>query len=468
MSSTLDCQPLPNPASNRKLSRSSLPRRLFVRILRLPLQAWHAVRRWPIRTSLLFLVLLASLGAGIRGYALREWRAAQAALKEERFNDARDRLGLCLRVWPRNAEVHLLAARTARLTGDFSAAEAHLNRCLELNRGATEAVQLEFLLMRFQSGDMDELASPLFDLVEKGHPDSQAILDTIARAYMNRLRYKPAYACLSRWIELHPSNARPYHWRGWVLERLNNPKAAKKDYEHALELDPESLPARLRVAEMLLEDKQAPDALPHLERLYQKSPNDPRIQARLGMCRFLLGDAPEARRLMEAALVELPDDAPLLISLASLDIPEGHVANAERRLRRVLEMDRADTEALFLLASVFRLQNRMNEAAATQTEYDRKNAMVIRINALLKDVVDSPAATADNYAELGSMCLEIGRDKVALYWLNQALERDPANQNAHSALASHYAAKGDQAKADAHRRQLRPPTPDATKPKPVP
>ena len=60
--------------------------------------------------------------------------------------EAQDRLKFCLRVWPRSPDVHLLAARAARLTGNMPDAEAHLNRCIELQDGATEGVQLEFLL----------------------------------------------------------------------------------------------------------------------------------------------------------------------------------------------------------------------------------------------------------------------------------------------------------------------------------
>ena len=60
-----------------------------------------------------------------------------------------------------------------------------------------------------------------------------------------------------------------------MLERLNNHKGAMDDYHRALELDPDLLPVRLRVAEMLLEDKQAPEALPHLERLMPAGPGRP-------------------------------------------------------------------------------------------------------------------------------------------------------------------------------------------------
>jgi predicted Zn-dependent protease len=344
------------------------------------------------------------------------------------------------------------------LTGDLTAAEAHLTRCLELQDGATELVQLEFLLMRVQGGEVDELAPALIDAVEKGHAESPVILETMAGAYLTRLRYKPAHACLSKWIEIQPHAVKAYHLRGWTLERLNNHKAATADYHRALELDPDLIPVRLRVVEMLLEDKQAPEALPHLERLVRQAPDNPQVQARLGMCRFLQGRSEEARRLMEAAVVHLPRDPALLVTLANLDLQEGRAVDAERRLRAVLATDQSDTEALFVLASALQLQGRTKEAADVLADYEKKRAIVDRINDLLKDAADSPTAKPDDYAEIGQLFFQIGREKFGAYWSELALERDPGNQKAHTAMAEYYDRKGDAANAAIHRRQIRTPT----------
>lgn len=432
-------------------------RRALGKVLSLPGRTWSAVRRRP-RLPLLFALLLAAGAAvGVWRYAVRQWGAAQLALKQDRPEEARDRLAFCLRVWPWSFDVHLLAARAARLTGDLAGAETHLNRCLALADGEAERerVQLEFLLVRVQGGEFDELAPVLFDLVEKGHPETPTILFTMARAYLLHTRYKPASACLSRWIEAEPDNPKPFQWRGWTLERLGNEKGARADYLKALELDPDLLPVRLRLVEMMLEDKQVPDALPHLEWLIRQAPDDPRVQARLGMARFHQGRGDEARRLMEAAAPHLPNDPALNVTLANLDVQDGRGADAERRLRAVIAADASDTEALFVLAAALRLQNRTEEAAAVLADYEKKRRTVERINALLKEAADSPKATAGEYAEIGKLFLQIGRNKFGVYWLERALEMDSTFQPAHRALAEHYEQKGEAAKAAVHRRQLR-------------
>src|SRR6516162_11790147 len=119
------------------------------------------------------LVLLIGLGGGSYAFAVHQWHAAQKAVKEGRAEDARNRLKVCLWVWPRSIPVHLLAARAARLRGDFEESEAHLNKCLKLHGGATDAIQLEYLLMRVQGGEEDEVAPELLTLyVERNHPES--------------------------------------------------------------------------------------------------------------------------------------------------------------------------------------------------------------------------------------------------------------------------------------------------------
>jgi len=341
------------------------------------------------------------------------------------------------------------------MCGDLPVAEAHLNRCLKLHE-ATQAVQLEFLLLRVQMGQTDDVAPQLIDAVENGNPESPLILETLAGAYIHLLRYKSAQACLNKWLDLRPNAVKAYQWRGWVLERMNHYKRAAEDYRRALELDPDLIPARLRLAEMLVEDKQAPEALPHLERLYRQAPDRPDVQARLGMCRFLQGQMDDARRLMELAVVHLPNDPALLIYLAKMDIQDGRGAEAEKRLRHVLRADPSDTEALYNLASALRLQRRNDEAAATMKEYEDYKVRVDRVNKLLQEVVDSRTATASDYAEVGALLLNIGRDQVGRYWLEQALERDPGLAAAHAAFADYYERKGDREKAAAHRRMASP------------
>jgi tetratricopeptide (TPR) repeat protein len=382
-----------------------------------------------------------------------QWHEAKAALAADRPAEARDRLAVCLLVWPRDPEVHLLAARAARLSNDAQAAEDHLNQCLKLHGGATEAVQLEFLLLRVQTGEVDEVAPTLIDCVEKGHPESAIIMETMARAYIQTLRYKPAYACLTRWIEIRPE-AKAYQWRGWVMERMDHHQTAADDYKRALELDPDLVPVRLRVAEMSLEDSDPQAALPHLERLRKQHPDRPEVLARLGQCRFLQGYLQEARQFLEAAVQKLPRDPLLLVHLAKLEIQEGRPAEAERWSRRALEVDPYDTEAEYTLFSSLQDQGRREEAAVALDRCEKHKALVLQANKLLKEEADHPTTDARAPSEAGAALLLIGQERLGEYWLHEAERRDPRHQPTLKALAEYYENKGESERAATYRRRL--------------
>ncbi|MDB5312054.1 MAG: tetratricopeptide repeat protein [Gemmataceae bacterium] len=418
-------------------------------VLRFP----RTAARHPRTAAAVTLAILAGIGVGFHRYALHQWRAAESAVRDGRVDEARGKLDFCLFIWPQNAEVRLLAARVARLTGDYAAAEAHLNECMKLQHGASEATQLEFLLMRAQTGEEDVVAPALRELVLAGHPESPLILETMARAYMHELRYGPAYECLSIWIERVPGAAKAYHWRGWVVERLNNAKEATKDYRRALDIDPDLTAVRLRLAEMMLADNQPADARPHLERLRTQFPDRADIQARLGQCLLGQNEREEARRLMTAAVEKLPDDPALLLTLGKLDLQDGRAAEAESWLRRALTVDPADTEAQYTLASSLQFQGRQDEAAAMFRRSEQNKVLLERANQLLRDEADHPSTGPDVPTRIGEILIRVGQERLGLYWLDQALIRDPRHEPAHRALAEYYEGKGEQEKAEKHRRQ---------------
>jgi hypothetical protein len=155
---------------------------------------------WTATLGLTLLILLGT-GLGLYGYVLHQWHAAQAAIKEDRLEEARTRLAFCLWVWPRSVPVHLQAARAARLSGDFLGAEAELNLCVKLESGASKETQLEFLLLHVQAGEVDEVIPALMAYVEEKHSEAPLILETVSRAYMHNARYGPALATLDRWID---------------------------------------------------------------------------------------------------------------------------------------------------------------------------------------------------------------------------------------------------------------------------
>lgn len=415
-----------------------------------------SVRRHPLRMIALLAVLSAGgVCLGGYGWAVYTWRQARVNFEAKRFDEVERGLGYCRRIWPDDPELLLLSAKTSRRRGDFESAQQYLNRFFQTGPESRDEAQIESLLLRIQMGD-DEAADPLFALVEQGHPDSPAILDTISMSYMKRLRYQAANACLSKWIELCPDQPVAYERRGWVYENTAARALARLDYLKALDLDPSLVQVRLRLVELFLEEKKVPEVAPHLEYLARQAPERVEVKARLGMLRFLEGRSQEARQLLEGVelRVAASDVAPV-VYLARLDVQEGKGVEAERRLRRVIALDPTETEARFILVSALRLQGREAEAATVQEEQAKFNERNIRVTQLLRDRADRPDATPEEWFEIGALFQEMQMVSQSLYWFEKVLARDPQHQKAHRELMDYYERKGDPEQAANHRRMLR-------------
>lgn len=358
--------------------------------------------------------------------------------------------GAC-RIWPWSYDAHLEAARALRQTHQYSLAESNLNDCLKLRGGASEDVQIEFLLMRVETGETDDPSWHLMKYVDQEHPKSYEIMEALARAQMHRLKYGPAYAMLNRMITLQPDRALAYYWRGWVLERMDNAGEAKNNYIKALELDPSITAVRLRLGEILMEDNRPDEAIPFLESLYADFPDNPEINARLGQLRFLQGKWPEARPLMEKALSSMENDSPLLLHLARLDLQEGKPAEAEVWLSRILKNDPTDTEAQFSLITAYQALGKTTEAKKALEDYKEKKITLDRANKMLKDEANHPSQSADTAFEIGKLMKDIGRVGLGIYWLEQALTRDALHKPTHLLLAEYYDQNGDSKRASFHR-----------------
>ncbi|MFM7149981.1 MAG: tetratricopeptide repeat protein, partial [Gemmataceae bacterium] len=342
---------------------------------------WQTIKSWAgrhsrLRTLLVAVVVLAGLAGSVHAFGMYRWNQARSALSQGKGAEAYERIAPCLRIWPWSVSTQLFGARTARVAGHPEESEALLKKCLRLHHGASPEIQLEFLLLRVQMGEVDDVAGILTQMVDEGHPESQMILETLAGAYMHNLRYRPALAVLNRWIRFDPDAAKAYEWRGWVYDRMNYPKDSLQDFLKALELDPNMIPARLRAAEIYMERSNPPEAEPHLEYLVKNFPERADARGRLGQCRVLQGRDDEARGLLEQAVEGAPNDPLILIYLAKLDIRQGRPERAEKWLRRLLEIDGSDIEARYNLFNALQLQGRKEEATTTLEEYERyKKAM---------------------------------------------------------------------------------------------
>ncbi len=399
-------------------------------------------------------LLLAAGFLAVEGWGLWQERSARQAMADEHFDDAQKLIDLALLVRESVASTHLLAARIARLRGLYSEAERHLSRCEQLG-GISDQLQLEWLLLRCQQGEVDELAPGLLAAVDHNHPESGAILEALAAVYMRQLRYIEALLCLDRWIERTPDSVRALDWRSWVSNQLDHRSRTISDCERVLELQPGRSVVRLRLAQTLVESSRPGDAVPHLERLRKEQPTNPEVLTALARCWMAQVRTDDARKLFDAVLAGHPDDFEALLWRGNLERENGAFAEAERFLRKALERSPRDPEARYALYLSLQAQSgRQTEADKELAQWRQDQQTRDRLTHLLRTELGVKPNDPDLAVEAAKLLLQQGEDQLGLFWLNRALSINPRNAAGRRELIAYYERTNNPAKAEEQRRQL--------------
>src|SRR5262249_9909490 len=194
------------------------------------------------------------------------------------------------------------------------------------------------------------------------------------------------------------------------------------------------------------------EAAPHLEHRRARRPGDPEVLVRLAFARNGLGDADGSLRLLDALLASHPDYPPALTARGQLALQAGQREDAERWLRRALELSPFDRQAHYLLFQCLQQQGKDEEAEQEQARLKRVEADIVRLIEISnKEMAPNPHDPALHH-EVASLLMNMGHEELGVRWLHSALRQDPKYRPSHLALAEYYERTGDAAQAAEHRR----------------
>lgn len=442
------------------------PRRWASALLRPLAAVFGPIRRRPARSlAILLLLTLTAFGlslAGVQLWAAYHFRAARAAVDRYHTAEAETHIRACLGVWPNDPAVLLLAARVTRRAGLFDESEGFLDRYREL-RGRDEEQTLERTLLTAERGDVDDVLKFCQAKVDANDPASPLILEALARGCLRSYRLADAEWAVETWVGRDANNAMAQFLRGRVAEERFAQTDAAGAYRRALEIDPDLDAARDRLAALLLAMNQAPEALPHLEYLNRRRPDDPGAAVRLAQCRDLLGQQDEATRLLDGVLARHPDHPTALAERGRLALGAGQYAEAEAWLRRAVARAPGDAFVLKQLHKCLVQSGQADQARALEPRVKRAEEDLDRLQLLVWEDIQAHPRDADLQYEAGTILLRVGSAAEGLRWLENAVRLNPRHAKAHEALADFYQQTGETAKAAKHRQLARPAAPDAPK-----
>jgi tetratricopeptide (TPR) repeat protein len=400
---------------------------------------------------LALLLLLSALALGGHLWAANHYRAAREALARGDYAQAQQHLARCARVWPWGAEPRLLQARAARLAREFDRAESYLRECEELG-GSPERIALERDLRRVQQEDLPSAEKQLVGRVLRGDPDTILILEVLTPAFLANYRLLDAAECVNRWLEREPDRLQVWVYRAHVFDLLKNPDEVLASYRRIIQLAPDDLEARLRLAG-LLTDVAPQEAVDCFNYVRDRQGVSPALLTGLARSRLNLGQADEARQLLDVVLAEQPDNWIALSERARLAQQTESAEAAEKWFRRAAAIRPYEMNVLHGLHNCLVQAGKKREAEEVWARVVRVKADLDQISALTRQVAARPHDPALR-CEVGTILMRNGLEKEGLGWLATALEEDPRHVATHQALADYYARTGDANRAAEHRQRV--------------
>jgi tetratricopeptide (TPR) repeat protein len=420
-----------------------------------------AVPRYPIRhplRSLAIGTLLSLIALGLwMGYvhlsAFLDRRQARMAMERYHTDEAYPHLRDVRKIWPRDPETLLLAARGARRKGFFDQADDFLNQYQEVRGNDDPDLVLERVLLRLERGELDSVSKYCQTLVERDDPAAPLILEASAKGCLRMYRPQQAESFLKEWLKRQPDNSQALLIQGQLYELMTRQHDAIASYREALRVDPELDEARLRLCNALMGLGLTAEAQPHLEYMVRRFPDNLMVQVLLARVYDRAGEPEKADELIEGVLARQPHFSPALTERGKYALRAGRGEEAEKALREAVALEPGDYQARYQLILCLEKIGKSEEAEKEQARLQQIEDDLKAIQQISTVKMQHNPHDPELHYQAGMISLRAGSIGEALRWFQSALHEDPHHVPTHKALAEHFQRIGDHVHAREHRQQ---------------
>ena len=318
---------------------------------------------------------------------------------------------------PANHEFRVNFGNFLRRLGRLSEAEAEYRAALARFPGARKARHQLALTLDDLGRGVEAEAEARRSLAEDPRGESWSLLGFVLKNQGRVLEAEQAYR---RALDLTPNYGLAHHNLGSLLMQMERAEEALVTLERAQALGVPEFELRFTRARALMLLYRPEEAEQEYARAVAERPRHLDAQTNLARLRFMRGD-PFFTRNLEEALRAAPADLALHSALANLLFRAGHYAQAETRIRHVLETHGPLPQFRTQLAYVLLEQARLPEAEAEALE------------AATADPRNAGAADV-----LVTVLLARGRPEEALPFILGKRAQEPTAQNwiAHEAVVA--------------------------------
>lgn len=247
-----------------------------------------------------------------------------------------------------------------------------------------------------------------------------------------------------------PRNAEAVGKLGMLLDLYDRPEQALACYQQASQLDERSFQWLYYLASLLAKRKIYAEAVQAFQRALRLDPSY--LPARLKLAESLLdsGEIDESKEAYSEIVDDIPGAAEAYFGLGRIAVLLGNPAGARESFRKACELFPTYGAAHYALAQVDRKLGRTNEAEQELSLYAHHEAVVPPVDDPLRDQLRKLDMRAAAHLERGVQLEQVGRLEDAVAETEEALRLNPELVKAHINLLILFGRLGNREKAEEH------------------
>ncbi len=416
----------------------------------------------PFKLSLLSLALASMLAMS----ACKKSDSPEALIAEAKKAVAADDLKAAeihlknlLQANPQNLEGRYLLGKLYMDAGDFRASEKELRRAVEGGYDRNVSVPDLFEAM-YQLGEHEKIISEAPNLAADTPLGKAKILNLVGRAQFSlgkrdeakssfeeavktQKDYIPAYVSLvqvratngdrtgamnaiNNLLQQHPDSPEGLAMKGDLLLVDGKLAEAREFYAKVVKFKPKDAMSRAKLAAILIDLQEYPQAKLELTELGKLSPNSPGTLHLKGLYEFRNNNLPLAQEFVQAAIKVAPDYLPAVSLAGNIYLATNALEQAERAGRTLIERQPNAIQGYRLLAATYLKMNQAERALST-------------VMPLISKGVEDPTILAI----AGEANLKANDPVRAAQYFEKAAQLDPKDAGKRTGLALAKLATGD-------------------------
>ena len=286
------------------------------------------------------------------------------------------------------------------------------------------------------------------------------------KAYIAEEDWDKARVEIRNVLQIDPKTAEAHYLLGQVEEKRQEWRRAYGAYSKAVDLDPDNLPARERLAQFYMlqanvhrgrnerteEANALGQAQNEIDEILERDPSHPGARALKASMLSREGKVEEALALVEDVVREAPDHTTAVGLLASLYERAGRASDAEHVLVEGVKATADPIGLMQHLAQLYARQDRKEDAERVLRElvsarpdqwgyrfqlaqYLASTDQVDKAEAVLRESISADAADANRYLTLAEFLRARKGSDVAVEYLRQSISQQPDMSELYFGLA---------------------------------